>query len=229
LNTMSLRTVDDFPFLKDKIYFNCAAQGAVPESTTRVIERYFNDYCATIRGNPNPDAPNYSDVKANSKKLFAEIIGAKVSELAFVPNATTGINTAFSMIPFERGDNIVLSDLSYPMGASPPMIRIPAPRKAFLREKKATRVRSMMAKTTMRGEITKHLPRLSKRSRNGLCRPLPSGTGLIPRCRAIAGILPSIRLKILLWSANSSPLVLLIRCRNLPLCSSSAQVWPAWP
>ncbi|MFW9835574.1 MAG: aminotransferase class V-fold PLP-dependent enzyme, partial [Candidatus Thorarchaeota archaeon] len=115
---MSLRTVDDFPFLKDKIYFNCAAQGAVPESTTRVIERYFNDYCAVIRGKPNPEAPNYREVKTNSKKLFAEIIGAKESERAFVPNATTGINTAFSMIPFEKGDNIVLSDLSYPMGAT---------------------------------------------------------------------------------------------------------------
>ena len=115
---MSLRTVDDFPFLEDKIYFNCAAQGAVPESTTRVIERYFNDYCATIRGKPNPDAPNYREVKTSSKKLFADIIGAKESELAFVPNATTGINTAFGMIPFEKGDNIVLSDLSYPMGAT---------------------------------------------------------------------------------------------------------------
>ncbi len=115
---MSLRTVDDFPFLKDKIYFNCAAQGAVPESTTRVIEKYISDYCDTIRGKQNPDAPNYREVKVNSKKLFAEIIGADVEELAFIPNATTGINTAFGMIPFKRGDNIVLSDLSYPMGAT---------------------------------------------------------------------------------------------------------------
>ena len=114
---MSLRTVDDFPFLVDKIYFNCAAQGAVPDSTTRVIERYFKDYCDSIRGKKN-DAPNYREVKTNSKKLFAEIIGAETEEVAFVPNATTGINTAFGMIPFEKGDNIVLSDLSYPMGAT---------------------------------------------------------------------------------------------------------------
>ena len=115
---MSLRTVDDFPLLKEKIYFNCAAQGAVPESTIKVIEKYALDYTATIRGNPNPDAPDYNMVKENSKKLLAKIIGAKESELAFVPNATTGINTAFGMIPFEKGDNIVLSDLSYPMGAT---------------------------------------------------------------------------------------------------------------
>lgn len=115
---MSLRTVDDFSFLEDKIYFNCAAQGVVPESTIRVIEQYIEDYTSTIRGRPKPDSPDYKEVMTNSKKLFAKIIGADKSEVGFVPNATTGVNTAFSMIPFEKGDNIVLSDLSYPMGAT---------------------------------------------------------------------------------------------------------------
>ena len=115
---MSLRTIDEFPSLEGKIYFNCAADGAVPETTTQVIERYFKDYSARIRGTPYPDSLNYNDVRGNSKKLFAEIIGANTEEIAFVPNATTGINTAFGMIPFEKGDNIVLSDLSYPMGAT---------------------------------------------------------------------------------------------------------------
>ena len=112
---LSLRTKDDFPFLEDKIYFNCAAQGVVPESTIKIFKQYIEDYCNSMRGKEKVD---YSDVKTNSKKLFAEIIGAKVSEIAFVPNATTGINTAFSMIPFKKGENVVLSDLSYPMGAT---------------------------------------------------------------------------------------------------------------
>jgi selenocysteine lyase/cysteine desulfurase len=112
---LSLRTKDDFPFLEDKIYFNCAAQGVVPESTIKIFRQYIEDYCNSMRGKEKVD---YSDVKTNSKKLFAEIIGAKVSEIAFVPNATTGINTAFSMIPFKKGENVVLSDLSYPMGAT---------------------------------------------------------------------------------------------------------------
>jgi selenocysteine lyase/cysteine desulfurase len=110
--------VDTFPFLEDKIYFNNAAQGAVPESTTRVVEEYIKDYCDSIRGKKKADSPNYPEVKANSKKLFSEIIGAKSHEVAFVPNATTGINTAFSMIPLKRGDNIVLSNLSFPMSAT---------------------------------------------------------------------------------------------------------------
>lgn len=113
---LSLRTEDDFPFLEDKIYFNCAARGAPPESTIKTIERYKEDYCNTLR-EKGPYAFEYEELKDKSKELFARIIGASVNEIAFVPNATTGINTAFGMIPFERGDNIVISDLSYPMGS----------------------------------------------------------------------------------------------------------------
>lgn len=115
---MSLRNIDEFPFLNDKIYFDCAAYGVVPESTTKVIERYIEDYCDEIRGKQESNITDYSEVKANSKKLFAKIIGADQNEVAFIPNATAGINTAFGMIPFEKGDNIVLSNLSYPMGAT---------------------------------------------------------------------------------------------------------------
>lgn len=110
--------MDTFPFLEDKIYFNNSSQGAVPESTTRKVEEYIKDYCDSIRGKKKTDPSIYSEVKTNSKNLLSEIIGAKTSEVAFVPNATTGINTAFSMIPFKRGDNIVLSNLSFPMGAT---------------------------------------------------------------------------------------------------------------
>ena len=113
---MSLRETDDFPYLDDKIWFNNAASGVTPESTTKIVEKYLADFCSVMRGEKPIDA-NYGDIRDNSKKLFAEVIGADASEIAFVPNATTGINTSFSMIPFKKGDNVVLSDLSYPMGA----------------------------------------------------------------------------------------------------------------
>jgi selenocysteine lyase/cysteine desulfurase len=113
---MSLRETDNFPYLEDKIWFNNAGQGVTPKSTTKIVEEYLADFCCVMRGE-KPSGTDYGEVRVNSKNLFAEVIGADASEIAFVPNATTGINTAFSMIPFEKGDNVVLSDLSYPMGA----------------------------------------------------------------------------------------------------------------
>ena len=113
---MSLREIDNFPFLEDKIWFNNAASGVTPESTTKIVEKYLANFSRVMRGEKPIDA-NYGDIRDNSKKLFAEVIGADTQEIAFVPNASTGINTSFSMIPFKKGDNVVLSDLSYPMGA----------------------------------------------------------------------------------------------------------------
>jgi selenocysteine lyase/cysteine desulfurase len=113
---MSLRIVDDFPYLEEKIWFNNAASGVCPLSTVKVAEQYMADFFSTMKGE-KVRGTDYGEVRNNSKKLFAKVMGANLSEIAFVPNATTGINTAFSMIPFEKGDNVVLSDLSYPMGA----------------------------------------------------------------------------------------------------------------
>ncbi len=117
---MSIREMEPFPLCEDKIYFNNAVIGAVPESTIKVVEDYWRDYAKTVRGEADlgEGLSKYTDRKRNSKRLFAEILGARESEVAFLPNASTGMNTAFGMIPFRRGQNVVLTDLSFPMCAT---------------------------------------------------------------------------------------------------------------
>jgi cysteine desulfurase/selenocysteine lyase len=112
--------MEPFPLCEGKIYFNNAVIGAVPESTIRVVEEYWRDYAEALRGEADLDTSlsKYVERKINSKRLFAEVIGAKESEVAFLPNASTGMNTAFGMIPFRRGQNLVLTDLSFPMCAA---------------------------------------------------------------------------------------------------------------
>jgi cysteine desulfurase/selenocysteine lyase len=118
--TSSIREMEPFPLCEDKIYFNNAVIGAVPESTIKVVEEYWRDYAKTLRGEVDwgEGLSKYIEKKRDSKRLFAETIGARESEVAFLPNASTGMNTAFSMIPFRRGQNMVLTDLSYPMCAA---------------------------------------------------------------------------------------------------------------
>ena len=64
---MSLREIDAFPYLEDKIWFNNAAQGVTPESTTKIVEKYFADFCCVMRGE-KPSDTNYGEVRDNSKK-----------------------------------------------------------------------------------------------------------------------------------------------------------------
>ena len=101
------------------LYFNTAVMGCLPSSTIDVIEEYTGDLAAFLRGDTGWDGTLQAleDRKPESKKVFAKVIGASEDEVACVPNATAGINTIMNMLPVGRGDNIVTTDLAFPMGA----------------------------------------------------------------------------------------------------------------
>ena len=113
-----MKLKEDFPLTKGKIYFNTAAIGAVPQSTIKVVKDYTSDLLKVMRGDGDvmagPEA--WRERRLNSKNLLAKVIGSKPHEVAFAPNCTTGINTIFNMIPLKRGQNIVSTDLEFPMG-----------------------------------------------------------------------------------------------------------------
>ena len=110
---------DEFPFTRDKIWFNTAANGVCPSSTIATLEAYMADVMKGLRGEGEPSisSEDWAEKRLNSKRLFAEIISAKEGEIAFVPNASVGANTAIGMVPLEKGDNVVSTDLAFPMGA----------------------------------------------------------------------------------------------------------------
>ena len=113
-----MKLKDEFPLTRDKIYFNTAAIGAIPASTIQTVEDYTQDLLKVMRGEGDVMAgpETWKEKRLNSKNLLAEVIGAKPEEIAYVPNCTTGINTAFNMIPIKKGQNIVSTDLEFPMG-----------------------------------------------------------------------------------------------------------------
>ena len=117
---MVLKLKDEFPLLKGKIHFDTATTGAAPASTLKVMEDYVADVTAMFRGEHpwQSGTADWAKRRLNSKKLFAEVIGAREEEVAFIPNATAGINTALNMVPMKRGSNIVATNLSYPMTAT---------------------------------------------------------------------------------------------------------------
>lgn len=116
---MVLKLKDEFPLTKGKIYFDTAVMGACPASTLAVMEEYVRDMTGQFRGKGDwrSGAERWTERRMNSKRLFAEFIGASAEEVCFVPNASTGVNTALSMLPFRRRTNIVTTNLAFPMCA----------------------------------------------------------------------------------------------------------------
>ena len=113
-----MKLKDEFPLTRDKVYFNTAAIGAVPTSTIQTVQDYTQDLLKVMRGQGDVMAgpETWKEKRLNSKNLLAEVIGAKPEEIAFVPNCTTGINTAMNMIPIKPSQNIVTTDLEFGMG-----------------------------------------------------------------------------------------------------------------
>ena len=114
---------DDFPLTRQLTYFDNSVMGLMPESTLKVIEGYTDTLVHHMRGKEKyrifmGGFPGYENARNRSKETFAKVIGADSEEVACVSNATTGVNTIFNMIPIESGDNIVATDLLYPMGAA---------------------------------------------------------------------------------------------------------------
>ncbi|HAX81497.1 MAG TPA: aminotransferase, partial [Actinobacteria bacterium] len=49
----------------------------------------------------------------DARRSLADFVGADPAGLAFVPNATTGVNAIVGSLPWEPGDEIVVTDHGY--------------------------------------------------------------------------------------------------------------------
>src|SRR5258705_779101 len=53
------------------------------------------------------------DLLDEARNALAQFLGANPENLAFVPNATAGLNAVLRSLPFERGDEIIVSNHEY--------------------------------------------------------------------------------------------------------------------
>jgi selenocysteine lyase/cysteine desulfurase len=115
-----LRLKERFPLAEKLVYFDNAVMGCVPQSTLDIMKEYMEALVEHMSGR-RQWAVNVEEGKGaqeNALELFARVIGAKQETVMGVPNASTGMNVAMSMLPIKRGDNIVSTDLIFPMGAA---------------------------------------------------------------------------------------------------------------
>jgi selenocysteine lyase/cysteine desulfurase len=94
----------EFPILRYKTYLNSAAHGPVLGRVWDAIQDYWNFRLFESL-----------DVKPHgAKKDAAQLINASEEEICWCSRVTQGFNMVSSMLDFESGDNIVVSNLGYP-------------------------------------------------------------------------------------------------------------------
>jgi cysteine desulfurase/selenocysteine lyase len=115
-----LKLKERFPLTEKLVYFDNAVMGCAPQSTLDTMKTYIEALIVHMSGG-RPWAFNVEEGKGaldNALELFTKVIGAKREEVLGVPNASTGMNVIMSMLPIKKGDNVVSTDLAFPMGAA---------------------------------------------------------------------------------------------------------------
>ena len=99
---------EQFPITKEKVYLAHASRGPLPICAAEAIQRYVHD--SMYSGLTLVDAGVPAD---GGRALFAELVGAKADEIAFVENTSIGLNIAAGIVDQNKGSNVVTTDYEY--------------------------------------------------------------------------------------------------------------------
>lgn len=94
--------------LEDVTYLYTGAQAPALMDSTLALTRYLSDKSLGDKGREKA-----SIVEQQVKKNIATMIGATEEEIAFLGNASEGINSLVEALNIQPGENIILNDLEY--------------------------------------------------------------------------------------------------------------------
>lgn len=97
------RLREDFPTIKYKTFLNSAATGPAMLPVWKAVQEYWSLRMVDARHNP-----------PKTRETAARFLNAKPNEICWVGRVTHGLNVVKDMLSLEAGDNVVITDLSYP-------------------------------------------------------------------------------------------------------------------
>ncbi|OWK34487.1 aminotransferase class V-fold PLP-dependent enzyme [Fimbriiglobus ruber] len=104
----------DFPSLNEMAYFNSAAEGIPPLAVGEALGQYFRDKQLGMDGRVK-HAEQWEGVKSATADLF----GLSPAEIGICSCASEAYNLAAMALRLKDGDEVVISDLDFPAGATP--------------------------------------------------------------------------------------------------------------
>jgi selenocysteine lyase/cysteine desulfurase len=112
LTTESLRA--DFPALEGISYLNTAAESIPPRCVGEAIAQYTHDKGLGMRGR----VPHFAAVEA-CREISAKLVGLKTEEVSFCSCSSEAYNLLAGALDLGPDDEVVVSDLDFPAGATP--------------------------------------------------------------------------------------------------------------
>lgn len=104
----------DFPSLQGITYLNTAAESIPPECVGEAIQAYWQDKQKGMRGREG----HFAAVE-QCREISARMLGLKTEEVAFCSCSSEAYNLLASALNLAAEDEVVVTDLDFPAGATP--------------------------------------------------------------------------------------------------------------
>jgi selenocysteine lyase/cysteine desulfurase len=105
---------EDFPALAGIAYLNTAAESVPPRCVGEAIHNYWED---KLRGMKGRDG-HFAEVQA-CREVSARMLGLQPEEVSFCSCSSEAYNLLASALHLGAGDEVVVTDLDFPAGATP--------------------------------------------------------------------------------------------------------------
>jgi len=108
----------EFPVRGNLVYFNHAAVAPLPRRVAAAITAHVDN----VRDRGAADWRRwYADIEQTRAKA-ASFLGARASEVAFLPSTSWGLSAVAQAYPWQEGDNVVGDDMEFPANVYPWMV-----------------------------------------------------------------------------------------------------------
>lgn len=103
-----------FPSLAEMTYLNTAAEGIPPLEVGQALTQYFHDHQLGMDGRELHQAQREA-----VKTLTAQLYGLTPNEIGLCSCSSEAYNLAAMALNLQSGDEVIISDLDFPAGATP--------------------------------------------------------------------------------------------------------------
>ena len=104
----------DFPSLNGISYLNTAAESIPPLAVHEALERYWRDKTLGMRGREG----HFAAVE-ECREISAKMLGLSIEEVSFCSCSSEAYNLLASALNLGPADEVVVTDLDFPAGATP--------------------------------------------------------------------------------------------------------------
>ena len=108
----------EFPVRRNLVYWNHAAVAPLPRRVAEAVSAHIEN----VRDRGAADWRAWNRAIDETRGKAARLIGARASEIAFLPSTSWALNFVAQAFPWNSGDNVVGDDMEFPANVYPWML-----------------------------------------------------------------------------------------------------------